>query len=256
MTRTNVNAKEIAEARKKQPAKIAIALVSHEMVPIKFAYDLARMTMYTAANMPDGVELGLNLLSGTYVHTARQDMIEQLIQAGVTHILWIDTDMEFPEDSLIRLLMHKKSVVGINYAVRGLPPRYVALKKVATDTESGFHLATTPESTGLEEVEGLGFGLVLTRIDALNKLPFDKGEPFFNFEWLPTKRQWVGEDVFFWNLLRKAGVKLYVDHDLSKECGHIGQFTYKLDGVSSWEDSFKAAAAAEASNGGEGEVKP
>jgi hypothetical protein len=209
--------------------KIAIALVSHDNVPVRFAYDLANMVMVTSAYMPEGTALGVQLISGTYVHSARQEMLESLIGEGVTHILWVDTDMTFPPDSLIRLLEHNVPVVGINYSQRGLPPDYVAIKKVGLPGEK---LATLPESTGLEEVDAMGMGLMLTRIDGLRNLP---AKPWFAHEWLEDKKQWLGEDVYFCGKLREAGVKLLVDHDLSKECGHLGQFDYRLEGVAAWK---------------------
>ena len=35
--------------------------------------------------------------------------------------------------------------------------------------------------------------------------------------------------MYFCRLLQKAGVPIYVDHDLSKECGHLGSFDFRLD---------------------------
>lgn len=230
-----VQVERLPEVVDRPVARIAVAMVSHDNVPIQFTYSLANMMMHTAANLPDGVELGLNLISGTYVHCARQEMIQELIAGGVTHILWVDTDMTFPPDALLRLMRHQRLVVGINYSQRGLPPDYVALKTVATDTTSGSKLQTLPESTGLEEVEGIGFGLVLMRVEALAGLPSPQEGPWFGFEWMPTKRDWIGEDIYFCNLLRKSGVRIYVDHDLSKECEHVGSFRYKLDQVSEWK---------------------
>jgi hypothetical protein len=41
----------------------------------------------------------------------------------------------------------------------------------------------------------------------------------------------VGEDFYFFRSLRAAGFKIYVDHDLSAEVGHVGQRIYTAKNV-------------------------
>lgn len=218
---------ESPNGRPKMPAKISIAMPTHDMVPARFMYDLASLVMYSVAAMPEDVQFGINMVPGTYVHSARQQLLEQLLADGVTHILWLDTDMEFPRESLVRLLQHGEKIVGINYAQRGVPTDFVAIKRMALDeNDKSERLVTDDDSTGLEEVDAIGFGMVLMRVDALRDLPSLDDTPWFWFDWLPGRRQ-MGEDVYFCKMLRELGQTIYVDHDLSKECGHIGQFTYR-----------------------------
>lgn len=207
-------------------AKISIAMPSHENVPVLFAYDLASLVMVSVGALPDTVQFGINLSAGTYVHSARQELVEGLIAAGVTHILWLDTDMRFPRDALVRLLQRDVPVVGINYAKRGEPSEFVAIKKIGWDGSISLRLNTLPDSTGLEEVDAIGFGMVLMRTSALKDMPDPKVKPWFWFDWLPGIGQ-VGEDVYFCKLLRESGQKIYVDQDLSRECRHIGQKEYQ-----------------------------
>ncbi|HUU42164.1 MAG TPA: hypothetical protein VMX57_00205 [Planctomycetota bacterium] len=218
-----------------QPVKIAIAMATHEIVPATFMYDLASLVAFTAAAMPEGAQLGINMVSGTYVHRARQQLLKGILADGdVTHVLWVDTDMRFPRESLALLLRHNLPVVGINYAKREIPTDYVAIEKVPSDlkdpADQGKRLVTTADSTGLARVDALGFGLVLIKTSALKDLPDPGVEPWFWFEALPGGRQ-MGEDVYFCRLLKQLGVPVYVDQDLSKHCAHVGQFDYKLEHV-------------------------
>lgn len=211
--------------------KIAIALPTHDMVPARFMFDLANLVAYTTAKFQHGEEFGINMIAGTYVHSARQKLLAMLLVQGVTDILWLDSDMSFPRDALLRLLNHRQDVVGINYAKRDAPPEYVAFKHVDFEHGNSMKLATTTESTGLETVDAMGFGMVLMRTAPLISLPDPREKPWFFFEWLPGGRQ-VGEDVYFCRILREQlGLELMVDHDLSKECAHIGQFPYRLEHV-------------------------
>lgn len=209
--------------------KIAIAIVSHDHCPVKFAYSLAKLAAYSARELPEDVEFTINMISGTYVHSGRQELLEAMLSHGVTHILWVDSDMAFPKDALIRLLMHRVDVVGVNYSKRRLPAEFVAFKSIAWDgTKPSVLLETNADSTGLEEVESMGMGMVLIRAQCLKHLPSLDEKPWFFFEWLNGRRQ-VGEDTWFFRLLRESGVRLFVDQDLSKEILHCGSFEYSCE---------------------------
>lgn len=218
--------------KKVDKPRIAVCLVSHEMNPVGFTYDLANLMAFSAYAIPqEQADLGINLVSGTYVHAARQDMLEAMLANRVTHILWLDTDMRFPKDSLVRLIEHKKDVVGINYAKRtGLPTDFVAIKTLDWKNENNSkRLETNESSTGLEEVDSMGMGMVLMRTAAIIKaLPPLTKDDWFWFERLYPTRRMVGEDVYFFRHLNRKGIKLWVDHDLSKQCRHIGQFEYEV----------------------------
>jgi hypothetical protein len=224
---------EIPVVGEEKNVKVGIAMASHEMVPATFMYDLASMVAYTVAVMPPGAQLGLSMVSGTYVHAARQKLLEMLLADETnTHILWVDTDMRFPRESIAWLIRHDVDVVGINYAKREIPTDYVAIKRLGSrdNTVPSERLVTDDSSTGLVEVDALGFGLTLMKTSALRDLPSLDEIPWFWFEWWKGRRQ-VGEDVYFCNLLRERGVRLLVDHDLSRQCAHVGQFDYRLEHV-------------------------
>ena len=220
--------------------KVAVAIPSHDNVPFLFAYDLASLIAYTVATLPDDVEFGVLAVSGTYVHAARQELAEAVLKDGVDWVLWLDADMRFPRDAFVRLMQHRVPFVGINYSQRGLPPDYVAIKRAYADDagEPSKKLVTTSESTGLEEVDAIGFGVTLMHRSVLESLPPVKelGQPWFFFEWMPEIQQQRGEDVRFCRLVREAGGKVLVDHDLSLDCAHIGQFEYRLQHIEGWRE--------------------
>ena len=205
-------------------AKIAIVVCSHDYAPVQWACDFATMAIYSRAALDQDISLGISVVCGTYIHSARRRMLKMCIAAECTHVLWVDSDMRFPTDSLIRLLNHDKPMVGINYAKRVFPTSFTAFKTL--DGAGNVHLETLPDSTGLEEVDAIGFGLLLMRMDVFKVLPPLEEDPWFGFDWRPDQNE-VGEDVHFCKLVRKHGVQILVDHDLSKECGHIGTLTYR-----------------------------
>ncbi len=198
-------------------------------MPSMTAYSLAQMQAQTVAAFSElQVQVGMAMEIGTYIHQARQSLLQAAIADGADFVLWVDSDMTFPEDAVVRLLAHKHPVVGINYSQRAFPPDFTAVKRMPRKRgEIGQKLVTGPDSEGLEEVDAMGFGLVLMEVAALAKLPDPDNVPWFFFE-----QRWpgdhVGEDVWFCRLLREmCGLTLYVDHDLSRECGHVGQYEYR-----------------------------
>lgn len=203
--------------------KISIAIPTHEQAPATFMYDLASLCAFTAAHMPEGWELGLQMVTGTYIHSARMQLMQVCVEQKSDYILWLDSDMRFPREALVRLLQHQKPVVGINYSKRGIARGFVAIKEVGIP---GKMLDTLETSTGLEEVEAMGFGCVLMRTNVVKDLPDPREHPWFQHKHM-QRWVWMGEDVYFCELLRNAGIKLYVDHDLSKDCAHTGLFEFR-----------------------------
>ncbi len=235
--------------------KVAICVPTHDTVPAYFAYDLAAMIGWTTLIFTkEGAieDVSLYFVKGTYVHTARQELLANALRGGADYVLFIDSDMRFPKDALVRLLARSEPFVGTNYAHRRIPPDYVAVKTSTRLDEDGERidgelLRTTLESEGLEEVEALGFGFVLIHTSVFQEMakihpPKDKG-PFWFFEYHPEVKTHVGEDVYFCRLAREAGATIFVDHDLSKMIRHIGQMEFGLEHTwAFYEDAEKEKA--------------
>jgi hypothetical protein len=188
--------------------RLAIAVPAHDTVPALFANHLARLYATTCAAVPT---ITLAMMVGTFVHHARDKLLHDVVELwGATHILWLDADMVFPADAALRLLAHDVDVVAANYVTRVPPSRPTARR-------DGERIASA-EATGLEAVDHVGMGVFLMRTSIVRDLP----RPRF---WYSTPTE--TEDVYFCNLLRKAGHTIYVDHDLSKDVGHVGLTTYR-----------------------------
>ncbi len=225
------------------PYNIMVVVPSHEYVHALFTYDLCQMMNLTVAAMPAhlGHELGFALNIGTYIHKSRTELLQTALEQGATHVLWVDSDMRFPQDALLRLLQHQVPMVGINYSKRRWPPEYVAIKRIPEkEGDVGEFLRTDADSEGLEEVDAVGMGLVLMETDFLANLPDPKKEPWFGFKTLADGRE-VGEDVYFCKFIVKdlLGQRIFVDHDLSWECSHIGTHEYRCGHAAIMADEFE-----------------
>ena len=67
-------------------------------------------------------------------------------------------------------------------------------------------------------------------VEAVKVLPPLDEDPWFTYDWKQGGIE-VGEDVHFCKLVKRRGITLYVDQDLSKDCGHVGVMTYMLQMV-------------------------
>jgi hypothetical protein len=143
----------------------------------------------------------------------RQQIAEEAIERHkATHTLWLDSDHSFPDLTAHRLLQHKRPIVGINASTRAAPILPTARKRL------GEFCVTTPESTGLERVWTIGFGLILIESRVFLAMP----KPWFMIECRPDL-SWLGEDAYFCHKAKEAGFVPFVDHDLTKETFHFGQ---------------------------------
>ena len=64
----------------------------------------------------------------------------------------------------------------------------------------------------------------------------------FEIRWSDKHSQFVGEDWFFVQKVEQAGFDTFIDHDLSRHVGHVGNFQYTHSHIPVVEDLEKAAA--------------
>jgi hypothetical protein len=194
-------------------------LPAGDEVKTGFMWSYSGMLMWTTANRKD-IQLLRFVEKSTLLPASRQSLVEAAINADCTHVLWLDSDMIFPKDVLARLLAHKEPIVAANYVKRRLPIEPVSATR---DTpESDMRPVYTDEaSTGLQEVYFAGMGCMLVDMDVYKALP----RPWFNL-WY-AQDQFAGEDVFFCYHARHNGIKVLVDHDVSKEVSHIGEIEFR-----------------------------
>lgn len=196
-------------------AYVAICVPSQDSVAASFAYDLARLIGHTSTVRPD-IALQLTFNKGTLLVMQRHELVKQALASNATHILWLDSDMRFPKDALVRLLEHAKPLVAVNYPRRRFPQLPTAA------TEQGF-VFIPPGAEGLEEVETAGMGVMLMTTALFREMP----QPWFSIGWSRKRECYVGEDVTLCNMARSQGVPILIDCMLSNEIAHLGEMEFR-----------------------------
>src|SRR5688572_4730688 len=141
---------------------IAICLPCQDEVKAEFAISLAALTFSSR-------QYGLALIRGSssIVTNARNfcldniEALEQMRSMRFEWTLWLDSDIQFPPTTLLRLMQHGKDVVGATYP-RRTPPHDVLSKFLPGKPITA--------NSGLHEVLSLPLGCMLIRRAVFDKM--------------------------------------------------------------------------------------
>jgi hypothetical protein len=202
--------------------KISVLVPHHGPVKALFAQCLANMMAETAQAM---VREHLSLVRPEIRAFFEEDGSIELKRVrlalaarkwGADYVLFADSDHTFPPNALLRLLAHQKPVVGCNYVSRNgaLPAAVDASNNKLPTTEA------KAQAGLVEEVAALGLGFCLVHTHVFERL----GEQIPFVTTIDAAGDVIcGEDVHFFNLVRAAGVGVFLDHALSWDIGHIAE---------------------------------
>ncbi|MDR3439533.1 hypothetical protein [Telmatospirillum sp.] len=190
--------------------RIAISVPSGDMVHADFCLALASL-----CHEMSGVDVTILSNKSSIVAIARNNGVAMAQEAKADYLLYLDSDMVFPRNSLRRLLAHRQDIVGATYTKR-VPP--FSLLGTAFDTQP----ADAPE--GLVEMSRIPTGCLLINMAVFDQLK----RPYFRFETNETTGDLIGEDYVFCDRARQAGFRIWGDLALSVEIGHIGQQIHRL----------------------------
>jgi hypothetical protein len=180
---------------------IVVATPTRDTVTAGFCGDLVKL----CRRHPD---LKFAAVTGIYIANLRNMAVNLARQVGASHVLFIDSDMRFPEDTVDRLLAADKDIVASNCIMRTMPEWWVARKNGAMVSSYG--------KSGLEDVDTVGCGVMLIKLSVFDRLP----SPWFSTPFNGSDH--TGEDVYFCQQARIAGFDIWIDHDLSQDVRHTG----------------------------------
>lgn len=205
-------------SRKEKMKKILIAVPSTFVMWSHVTTDLVNLAVYSSQHF----ELGYINIQGALLPVSRDNLILYAKKLGFDFILFIDSDIKFPPDGLLRLYNHKKDVIGVNYAVKGEG------RPVLTEDVFGDPLDKIKSS--LVKMSGVGMGFTLINLKVFDGIQ----QPYFYIDYEYDKARnflhW-GEDKAFCRDIIKKGFSVWCDLELSDQIGHLGEFEYRLKNV-------------------------
>lgn len=160
-------------------------------------------------------EVLLEFQIGTYVHQMRNDIVYAAIKNGSDYLMFIDSDIEFPADGILKLLSYDKDVVGGCYNVKILPPKGTV--KMLDETGSFIKDYDMPENS-LKRVFAIPTGFMLIKLSSIKFMPHP-----FDFDRYPNGIL-IGEDVNFCKRLNEQDREVWCDSSI--KISHIGDYLY------------------------------
>ena len=199
--------------------KTLIAVPTHEYHHADFTRSLMEL------DKPEGT--GFAMITNTLIYTARNVIAEKAVQAGFDRVLWLDSDMTFPHDTLLRLAadMDRDNldlVTGLYFTRKEpiVPTLHKEIHwRIKDDgwVDGGATLYRDYPIDRVFEIAGCGFGCVMTSARLLKRMNEKFGSPFYPL-------MGMGEDSTFCFRATEDGFKLYCDSRI--KCGHIGHKEY------------------------------
>jgi len=180
-----------------------------DQVPVPFCQSLALLQKVDRCV--------LSMKTGSMIYASRNDLATQAVQIEADYVFWLDSDMAFQPDTLVRMMdtMQKNDLdilTGL-YFRRVNPFTPVLFKKIEINGEACEWEEFDKIPDGLFEVAACGFGCVLMKTDVF----FDVHGKFNNM-FSPIGNN--GEDISFCWRARECGYKIMCDPTVI--CGHVG----------------------------------
>lgn len=233
---------------------VGLAIPSGRTWEAATATDFSALTAYSTEH---GISLAIMNVNTSMISHGRNTSVQMAQANNCDYILWIDSDMRFPPDTLVRLLKHNKDIVGATYNKR-VPP---------FDTLGKLKGEPRPISgKDLHEALLLPGGMLLVKMEVYKKL----GWPWYfeSYRWPADDRltafkgllkdyfrdmppqdvldsldgsplgDWISqnyelgefgedfpvfsEDLSFCRKARKHGYQIWCDFELTQQVRHIG----------------------------------
>ena len=188
-----------------------------------------------------GIKVGINTMRSPLIHQARNYLTSVFLTTEYQYLLFIDSDVEFEPESVVRMLVAKKEIVCTPYRVKA---EKIDKHIYTVEFKNPNNIPIQPG--GLVEIEAGPTGLMLIDRKVFEKImkkyPYlkiknkatpsaDKSHEFYyNFFDFGFKDGYaMGEDVSFCRLVRGSGFNIYAN--IESRTKHHGSWA--------WEGKFK-----------------
>jgi hypothetical protein len=172
---------------------------------------------------PDGLQVDTIRVCADTIYKMRHEGVVRARQMGAREVLFLDADMAFPKDTLLRLRSHGLAIVGgLCRQRRG--PTFAACQWTENEDRTAWRLLP-PEGDRPLRVAATGGACLLIQMAVFDELERRwPGEWYFiNRECLPGQEPVAGdcmsEDIWFCRRAAEAGYEIWVDQGL--KVGHI-----------------------------------
>lgn len=190
--------------------KVLIAVPALDTMPVQTAYSMLSLKRDCPSRF--------SFLVRASCADARNLLAREAIESGADRVLWIDSDMVFSDDLMIRLgedLDYGWDMVCGLYFKRELPVTPVIYESV--EMSNGVKPYLNYPRDMVFPIAGCGFGAVMMNTELLVRADELKAGPF-------TPLPHLSEDLSFCRRAANVGARMACDSRI--KVGHVGQITY------------------------------
>jgi len=165
-------------------------------------------------------DIAFAMFKGGYIDSSRETAMRYAIENGSDKLLFIDSDMIFPPDAMVKLVAHSKTIIGAAYNEKKLGPDGKRLSTVKLDDGKGGYFtgnANMPDAPFMCAAVATGFLALYVPVIRERMQP-----PYFEYDRQEKGR--AGEDTFFCQKARSVGLEVWCDPTLGVR--HMGDFAY------------------------------
>ena len=188
---------------------------------------------FTIMAMQNGINFQIDTLSNeSNVNRARNSCAAKFLSGDCTHLMFVDADIQFNPQDIVKLINHDKDIVGGVYPQKTLPP-----KMVVNTLNNGEH------EGDLIEVGTLGTGFMLIKRSVFEKMIEEGATPYVDAIGLSQQEnanqydffqctidsqgRYLTEDWSFCRRWRQLGGKIWADKTIGLT--HVGYFRFPPD---------------------------
>jgi len=214
---------------------VFIALPAYDFkVSLKLAISLARFAQSAPQH---GIDIQIGSICGcSVVSRARNLLVKDFLESNCTHLLFIDSDINFEPDDILRLLSWsedpKKGIVAGVPRTRSEHKTYIA----NLDYDDSHEL--TMNSMGLVRATHVATAFMMVRREVFETLvEAHKEWEYYDtrtdrvlnavFDFKVTEAGYMGEDFLFCDRAREHGYEVWIDPTI--KLGHMGVQEYVGD---------------------------
>ena len=205
-----------------------------------------------------GLKFAVSTITDSLINRARNNIVAKFMSnPNYTHLIFIDVDLDFKSEDVLKLLWHDKEIITGSYPIKDINWEKVAkmAKNDVPHTEllkkaTRFVVNPKPDSKGKIEVSNgalsihdAGTGFMCIKREVIEKLiasypelkfKDDTGSlneedrnwtyAFFN-SYIDDDKRFLSEDYGFCRYWQKIGGKIWVDPGI--DIKHLGRLTYE-----------------------------
>ena len=215
----------------KTKPSVYIAMPCYDSVKIGTMVSIVQLIQQLAKS---GVAVGINTMKSPLIHQARNYLTSLFLTSEYTHMLFVDSDVEFKPEASLRMLVANKDICTTPYRAKSQDiTKYVyggiELEKNAKLEAGMVELKTGP--TGLMLIKREVFERIIKNHpelkikNAVLPKPGKDHEYYYNFFDFAFKDGYsVGEDVSFCQLAKDNDFRIYANTE--SETRHHGSYAW------------------------------